>query len=136
MLDSIRDPFRRRSVALALYRMLTQVRSYSISDVRSALDLVDGDTRSAAFQACRLHNGAAYAEMPRGFHAELASQTLALFTGAPVTGDGFLKDLAVAAGYPAAHGPSVQDLDLRCADHSGDGEATEAPVIAGADGEG
>jgi hypothetical protein len=48
--------------------------------------------------------------MPPGFHAELASATLALFTGRPVLGDGFLKDLATAAGLRPEDAPSLQAL--------------------------
>ena len=48
--------------------------------------------------------------MPPGFHAELASQTLALFERRPVLGDGFLKALAGAAGLDPADAPSLQAL--------------------------
>ena len=48
--------------------------------------------------------------MPEGFHADLASQTLALFHGRPVLGDGFLKDLAATAGLRPEDAPSIQHL--------------------------
>ena len=108
MFDSL-DPFRRRSVALALYRMLTGDR-FSICTVRDALTVTGTAYDRAHFEAVRLHNGAPYAEMPGGFHAELASQTLALFHGRPVLGDGFLKDLAAAAGLQPQDAPALQRL--------------------------
>ena len=48
--------------------------------------------------------------MPPGFHAELAAATLALFAGRPVLGDGFLKDLAIAAAPSASAGPGERRL--------------------------
>ena len=108
MLDTI-DPFRRRSVALALYRMLTSHR-YDICVVREALDATGLDHDRQALAALRLHHVAPYRDMPPGFHAELASQTLALFHGQPVLGDGFLKALATAAGLDPAAAPSIQAL--------------------------
>ena len=65
---------------------------------------------TARFEAVRLHNGVRFAEMPHGFHAELAAQTLALFHGQPFLGDGFLKALAAAAGLDPAAAPSIQAL--------------------------
>ena len=103
------DPFRRRSVALALYRMLTGAR-FSISVVREALDAAGLDAPHYAVAALRLHHCAPFAEMPPGFHAEIATHTLALFTGRPVFGDGFLKDLAVAAGLHPDAAPAIQAL--------------------------
>ena len=115
MLDHL-DPFRRRSVALALYRMLTGDR-FDICTVRDALTIAGTTYDRTDFETVRLHNGARYAEMPDGFHAELASQTLALFQGLPVpphrggvAGDGFLKDLAAAAGMDPATAPHIGAL--------------------------
>ena len=54
MLDTI-DPFRRRSVALALYRMLTSHR-YDICVVREALDATGLDHDRQALAALRLHH--------------------------------------------------------------------------------
>jgi hypothetical protein len=103
------DPFRRRSVALGLYRMLTGSR-FSISVVREALNAAGLDAPDDRLSALRLHHCEPYTEMPPGFHAELASATLALFTGRPVLGDGFLKDLATAAGLRPEDAPSLQAL--------------------------
>ena len=100
------DPFARRSVALALYRMLTGDR-FSICTVRSALDVAGTSYDRAHFEAVRLHNGAAYAEMPPGFHAALAGQTLALFQGQPVAENALLADLARAAGMDPTTTPSL-----------------------------
>ena len=108
MLDHL-DPFRRRSVALALYRMLTSDR-FDVCTVRDALTVAGTTYDRTDFETVRLHNGARYAEMPDGFHAELASQTLALFQGQPVLGDGFLKDLATAAGMDPATAPHIGAL--------------------------
>ena len=108
MLDHL-DPFRRQSVALALYRMLTGSRFY-VSVVRDALDVAGVTYDRAAFETVRLHNGASYAEMPAGFHAALAAETLSLLQGRPVLGDGFLKDLASAAGLSPDAAPSIQAL--------------------------
>lgn len=102
-------PFRRRSVALGLYRMLTGSR-FSVSVVREALDAAHIDAPHDALAALRLHHCAAFAEMPPGFHADLASATLTLFTGRLVLGDGFLKDLAAAAGLRPESAPSIQTL--------------------------
>lgn len=121
MLDHL-DPFRRRSVALALYRMLTGRRfaraaGGPLCTVRDALDAAGLDAPREHVAALRLHHCADFAEMPPGFHAELASATLALFAGRPVLpplhggeGDGFLKDLAAAAGLRPEDAPSVQAL--------------------------
>ena len=103
------DPFRRRSVALALYRMLTGHR-FDITVVRDALDAAGLDHDRQAFATLRLHHCERFAEMPDGFHAEIASQTLALFHGRPVLGDGFLKDLAATAGLRPDDAPTVQAL--------------------------
>ena len=108
MLDHL-DPFARRSVALALYRMLTGDTFY-ITTVRDALGVAGVTYDTARFEAVRLHNGVRFAEMPHGFHAELAAQTLALFQGRPVLGDGFLKDLADAAGLDPATAPHIGAL--------------------------
>ncbi|HIG75265.1 MAG TPA: hypothetical protein EYQ24_12015 [Bacteroidetes bacterium] len=108
MLDTI-DPFRRRSVALALYRMLTSHR-FDICVVRNALEATGRDHDRQAYAALRLHHCEHYHAMPPGFHAELASQTLALFERRPVLGDGFLKALAGAAGLDPADAPSLQAL--------------------------
>ena len=98
------DPSRRRSVALGLYRMLTGPR-FSVSVVREPTGRRSQALGAAALTAppdrlaaLRLHRCAAFAEMSPGFHAKLAAATLALFTGRPVLGDGFLEDLAAAAG--------------------------------------
>ena len=108
MLDHL-HPFRRRSVALGLYRMLTGSR-FSISVVREALDAAGLDAPRDGLAALRLHHCADFAEMPPGFHAEIASATLALFAGRPVLGDGFLKDLAATAGLRPEDAPSIQAL--------------------------
>ncbi|MEP0546390.1 MAG: hypothetical protein ABJF88_05620 [Rhodothermales bacterium] len=108
MLDHL-DPFRRQSVALALYRMLTGSR-FSISVVRECLDVAAIAPPRDRLDAVALHHCADYADLPPGFHAELASQTLALFAGRPVLGDGFLKDLAAAAGIDPTDAPTVQAL--------------------------
>ena len=96
MLDTL-DPFRRRSVALALYRMLTG-HQYDLCVVNEALKAAGLDVDRSAIAALRLHHCERYAAMPEGFHADLASQTLSLFAGRPVLGDSFLKDLATTAG--------------------------------------
>ena len=103
------DPFRRRSVALALYRMLTGHR-YDICVVTEAVRAAGLDVGRQAMAALRLHHCQRYAEMPDGFHADLASQTLALFADRPVLGDGFLKDLATTAGLRPEDAPSIQRL--------------------------
>lgn len=110
------DPFRRRSVALGLYRMLTGPR-FSISVVREALDAADLDAPRDRLAALRLHHCAAFAEMPPGFHAELASATLALFSGRPVSAEpapaeagGVLRDLAAAAGLRPEEASAIQAL--------------------------
>ena len=114
MLDTI-DPFRRRSIALALYRMLTSHR-YDITVVREALDTAGLDHDRQAYGALRLHHCERFAEMPEGFHADLASQTLALFVGRPVLDrvadgpDGFLKELAATAGLRPDDAPRIQRL--------------------------
>ena len=108
MLDHL-PPFRRQSVALALYRMLTGDR-FDICAVRQALDVSGVTYDRTRFEAVRLHNGAPYTEMPTGFHAALAAETLSLFQGRPVLGDGFLKDLASAAGLSPEAAPSIQAL--------------------------
>ena len=116
MLDAL-DPFRRRSVALALYRMLTSHR-FDICVVREALDAAgldwakSGPDDHQAYAALRLHHTAHYAQMPPSFHADLASQTLALFHGQPVLGDSLLKALATTAGLDAAGAPAIQALTL------------------------
>ena len=102
-------PFRRQSVALGLYRMLTGPR-FSVSVVREALDAAGLDAPHDAIAALRLHHCAPFAEMPPGFHPTLASATLALFTGRPVLGDAFLKDLAATAGLRPDDAPCVQAL--------------------------
>ncbi|MAS53147.1 MAG: hypothetical protein CMJ44_00715 [Pimelobacter sp.] len=110
------DPFRRRSVALALYRMLTG-HKYDICVVTESIRAAGLDHDRQAIAALRLHHCERYAEMPPGFHADLASQTLALFAGRPVPphrggvdGDGFLKDLAATAGLRPEDAPSIQCL--------------------------
>ena len=108
MFDTI-DPFRRRSVALALYRMLTGHR-YDLCVVTEALKAAALDVDRSAIAALRLHHCERYAGMPEGFHADLASQTLALFHGRPVLGDGFFKDLAAAAGLRPEDAPAIQRL--------------------------
>ena len=95
MLDYL-PPFRRRSVALGLHRMLTGTR-FSVSVVREALDAAGLDAPRDAVAALRLHHCAPFAEMPPGFHADLAAQTLVLFTAQPTRGD-VLDALARAAG--------------------------------------
>ena len=102
-------PFRRRSVALALYRMLT-ADAFCITTVRNALGVAEVAYDRTRFEAVRLHHCARYAEMPPGFHADLAGQTLALFAGRPVVGDGFLRDLATTAGLRPEDAPLVQAL--------------------------
>lgn len=108
MLDHL-SSFPRRSVALALYRMLTGHR-FDVCVLRQALDVAGVDYPRSGFEALRLHHCARYGDLPPGFHAELASQTLALVAGRPVLGDGFLKDLAAAAGLDAATAPFLQAL--------------------------
>ena len=100
------DPFKRRSVALALYRMLTGPR-FDICAVRDALTVAGTTYDRTDFEAVRLHHGATYSEMPAGFHAELAGQTLALFEGRSVLGDGVLRDLATAAGMDPEGAPRI-----------------------------
>ena len=106
MLDTI-DPFRRRSVALALYRMLTSHR-FDICVVREALEATGLDHDRQAYAALRLHHCEHYQAMPPGFHAELASQTLALFDRRPVLGDGLFEVLAAAAGLDPSEAPAIQ----------------------------
>ena len=108
MLDHL-PPFHRRSVALALYRMLTGD-AFCVTTVRNALGVAEVAYDRTRFEAVRLHHCARYAEMPPGFHADLASATLALFAGRPVLGDAFLKDLAAAAGLRPDDAPSIQAL--------------------------
>lgn len=108
MLDYL-DPFQRRAVALALFRMLTG-RRFDLCTVRDALDAAGLDVPRDRLALLRLHHCAHYAEMPPGFHAELAAATLALFAGRPVLGDGFLEDLAVAAGLQPEDAPAIQML--------------------------
>ncbi|PAP74222.1 hypothetical protein [Rubrivirga marina] len=112
MLDHL-DPFQRRGacpepaerIALALYRMLTGPR-FDICVVRNALTVADLHPERAAFEAVRLHHttpGACpersrRAEMPPGFRAALAAQTLALFTGRPASATADLRGLAGLAG--------------------------------------
>lgn len=108
MLASI-DSFRRRSIALALYRMLTG-HKYDICVVTDAIQASGLDYDRSEMAALRLHHCERYAEMPEGFHADLASQTLALFHGRPVLGDSFLKDLAATAGLRPEDAPSIQRL--------------------------
>ena len=105
MLDHL-DPFRRRSVALALYRMLTG-RRFDICVVRDALTVADLHPERARFEAVRLHHATPYAEMPPGFHAELANHTLGLFADQPFQGDGILRDLAGMAGVDPGHAPRL-----------------------------
>ena len=108
MLDHL-DPFRRRSVALGLYRMLTGTR-FDLCVVTEALRAADLDAPRDAVAALRLHHCARFAEMPPGFHADLAAATLTLFAARPVLGDGFLKDLAAAAGLRPEDAPAIQAL--------------------------
>ena len=89
--------------------MLTGTR-FSISVVREALDAAGLDAPHDRLAALRLHHCAPFAEMPPGFHADLASATLALFAGRPVLGDGFLKDLAAAADLSPDAAPAIQAL--------------------------
>ena len=103
MLDHL-DPFRRRSVALGLYRMLTGTR-FDLCVVTEALRAADLDAPRDAVAALRLHHCARFAEMPPGFHADLAAATLTLFAARPVSAEpapaeagGVLRDLAAAAG--------------------------------------
>lgn len=102
-------PFRRQSVALALFRMLTGHR-FDVCVLRQALDIAGIEAPRAAFEALRLHHCARYGDMPPGFHAEIASQSLALLAGYPVLGDAFLQDLAAAAGLRPEDAPMVQSL--------------------------
>jgi hypothetical protein len=115
MLDHL-DPFQRRAVALALFWMLT-CRRFDLCTVRDALDAAGLDVPRDRLALLRLHHCAHYAEMPPGFHAELAAATLALFAGRPVLAEpasadagGFLEDLAVAAGLRPADTPAIQRL--------------------------
>jgi hypothetical protein len=108
MLDHL-SPFRRRSVALALYRMLTG-RRFDICVVRDALTVADLHPERAAFEAVRLHHGVPYAEMPPGFPAELAARTLALFAEALLAEADPLPDLARLAGVAPALDASVPAL--------------------------
>ena len=108
MLDHL-DPFPRQSIALVLYRMLTGAR-FDVSVVRDCLDVAGLTPPHERLQAVRLHHLSPYGEMPPGLHAELAAQTLALFAGRPVLGDGFLKDLAGMAGLEPSTAPSIQAL--------------------------
>lgn len=137
MLDHL-DPFRRRSVALGLYRMLTGPR-FSISVVREALSAAGLDAPDDRLSALRLHHcepsgrrSQPYPEMPPGFHAELASATLALFTGRPVLGDGFLKDLAATAGLRPNEVVWEGDAVARTSegDRGKEREAGDAPASA------
>ncbi|OZC01381.1 hypothetical protein [Rubricoccus marinus] len=105
MLDAL-DPFRRRSVALALYRMLTG-HQYDLCVVNEAVRAAGLDVDRGAVAALRLHHCQRYSAMPEGFHAQLASQTLSLFAGRPVLGDGFLKDLATTAGLRPEDAPAI-----------------------------
>ena len=96
MLDHL-DPFRRRSIALGLHRMLTGPR-FDLCTVRDALDAAGLDADRAAIAALRLHHCARFAEMPPGFHADLAAQTAALFADRPAPDCDVLDALAAAAG--------------------------------------
>lgn len=115
MLDHL-TPFPRRSVALALYRMLTGDR-FDVCVLRQALDVAGVDYPRSAFEALRLHHCARFGDLPPGFHAEIASQTLALVAGRPVLGEpapaqagSFFKDLAAAAGLDPATAPLLPAL--------------------------
>ena len=108
MLDHL-DPFRRRSVALGLYRMLTGHR-FDLCTVREALDAAGLDAPREHVAALRLHHCQRYAEMPPGFHAELAAATLAPFAGRPALGDALLERLARAAGLRAGDAPPTPAL--------------------------
>jgi len=114
VLDST-NPFVRRSVALALFRMLTG-QTYDICVVHDGLSAAGLDYNRQSYDALRLHHMARFVDMPEGFHAELASQTLALFHGRPVMGDSFLQDLAVTAGLRADDAPSIQRLSATLAE--------------------
>lgn len=105
MLDHL-PPFRRRSVALALYRMLTG-RRFDICTVRDALAVAGLHPERAAFEAIRLHHGTPYAEMPPGFRAELANHTLGLFADRPFQGTDILRDLAGMAGVDPSTAPAL-----------------------------
>ena len=130
MLDHL-DPFRRRSVALGLYRMLTGHR-FDLCTVREALDAAGLDAPREHVAALRLHHCSRYAEMPPGFHAELAAHTLALFAGRPVLGDGFLKDLALAAGLCASEVPWEGGAVARASEGRRDKEREAADAAASA----
>ncbi len=108
MLDHL-APFPRRSVALALYRMLTGHR-FDVCVLRQVLDVAGVDYPRDAFEALRLHHCARFGDLPPGFHAEIASQALALVAGRPVLGDGFFKDLAAAAGLDPTTAPLLPAL--------------------------
>ena len=77
--------------------MLTGPR-FSLCAVRDALEAAGLDAPRESLAALRLHHCAPFAEMPPGFHAELAAATLALFDAQPTLDDGLLYDLARAAG--------------------------------------
>ena len=101
------DPFRRRSVALALYRMLTG-ESYDLCVVREALDAAGLSPRRDQLAALRLHHCVRYATLPTGFHAELAEHTLALFHEHAVLGDAALNSLAALAGLDPSSAPPLR----------------------------
>lgn len=100
------DPFRRRSVALALYRMLTG-ESFDLCVVREALDAACLSPRRDQIAALRLHHCVRYATLPPGFHAELAEQTLALFHEHATLCDATLNGLAALAGLDPSSAPPL-----------------------------
>lgn len=107
------SPFRRRSVALALYRMLTGER-FDICAVSQCLAVAfprsPGTPASYSrddYEALRLHHCARFNELPEGLRDELTARTLALVDGhaAPadeVTTAASLHALAVLAGLDGA----------------------------------
>lgn len=116
MLDRL-PPFERRSVALALYRMLAGPR-FDACTLRTCLAVAAPaartlDARRERLDALRLYHCTPYADLPEGVHAEIAEHTVALVEGrsaaAVIPLDAFLADLAAVAGLaPVAEALLVQ----------------------------
>ena len=100
--------------------MLTGSR-FDICTLRQALDVAGVEVPHTAFEALRLHHCARYADMPPGFHAEVAAQTLGLFHGSPsasAVSAAALQDLAAAAGIDPCAAPALHGLAVPPAAHA------------------
>ena len=111
------SPFQRRSVALALHRMLAGPR-FDVCTVRTCLDVAALDahaigTGRTRLDALRLYHCVPYADLAEGLHAEIAEHVVALVEGRPAATaaplDAFLADLAAVAGLaPLLAVPTAQ----------------------------